>query len=354
MNNREWVDIPRCDGMYQVNEFGDIRSLKYRHTDKPTILKPRLIRGYLAVDLYHKDKRFTISNHQAVAMAFLGHTLDNPRITVNHKDFNKLNNHKSNLEIISLRENSSYKSDRGNRLIGTHKQKNGKFASMIMHNGKRYILGYFDIESHASDAYLKALDDINNGIEISEYKPQQTSEYKGVHYDKGINRWLCNLYLNGEKIYLGRFKTENLAINAINIARGEIYLFGEVLSKPKSRINKRKGVTFSKDLNKWGVRCGGLFIGNYKTEEEGISISERYEMAINGGMTIKDFKLSLKKPKPQKVIRNKSSNVKGITYKSTKDIWESYHYEQGKKLYVGSFKSEVDAINALNKFKINQ
>lgn len=354
MSSSEWVDIPTFNGKYQVNEFGYVRSVSYKQTGKSAILKSRLIRGYLKVDLYKDSRRITLGNHQAVAMAFLGHNLSNPKITVNHKDHNVLNNHKENLEIISLRKNSSLKKNKGDRLIGTYKRKGGGFTAKIYNNSKRFTLGHFNTEEEASDAYLTALDDINNGREINEYHPNMSSKCKGVHYSKDKDRWISNLTINGKTIYIGSYKVEQLAIDAITKSREEFLLYGKVLNKSMDRISKRKGVTYDKRLNKWSVRFCGIFIGNYKTEEEGILVSEKCERATSEGITAKEFKLTLKKPKPQKVTKKNSSEVKGITYKSTKNIWECYHYEQGKKLYVGSFKSEADAINALNKYKKNQ
>ena len=166
MENFEWVDIPTYNGRYQVNEFGDIRSFRYGQINKSIVLKPRLIKGYLMVDLYCDKVRFTMGNHRAVAMAFLGHKLGNPKVTVNHKDHNVLNNHKDNLEIISLRENSSFKKNRGDRLIGTYKKPNGGYMAKIYNNSKRITLGHFLKEEDANKAYLKALQDIENGIEV--------------------------------------------------------------------------------------------------------------------------------------------------------------------------------------------
>ena len=351
MDNFEWLDIPTYNGKYQVNELGDIRSLRYKKTNKPIILKPRLIRGYLKVDLYRDTVRFTMGNHQAVAMAFHGHNLSNPKITVNHKDHNILNNHKDNLEIITLRKNSSLKRDKGDRLVGTYKKKNGSFVAKIYNNSKRFTLGHFSTEKEASEAYLKALNDINNGREINEYKPQRTSQVKGVHYNARDKMWICSFYSSNGKVYLGKYKSEQLAINALDKAKEEFISLGKVISKPYKKVNTKVGVTFCKSHNKWGVRINGLFVGNYKTEKEAIEVSDNCDKALLDGISIKEFKNSLKKPKPIKIKKVNSSSVKGITYKSTKNIWEAYHYGQGKKTYIGSFKTEQDAINSLNILK---
>ena len=60
-------------------------------------------RGYYLVGLYHKGKMVTKYVHRLVAEAFLCST-DN-KAEVNHKDANKANNDKSNLEWVTHKEN---------------------------------------------------------------------------------------------------------------------------------------------------------------------------------------------------------------------------------------------------------
>lgn len=284
----EWVDIPTFDGRYQVNDFGDVRSVNYKQTGKTAILKPRLIRGYLKVDLYKESRRITISNHQAVAMAFLGHTLDNPKVTVNHKDFNKLNNHKDNLEIISLRENSSYKSDRGDRLIGTHYNKsNGKFTAKIFYNNKRYILGHFDFEVDANIAYNKALVDIQNNIPISEYRPIKTSKYKNIHFSMVTNKWNVNLRINGYN-YCRSFDTEEMALKSLNEVK---YKLSNGIS-----INKRQdssehiGICKEKSSGLWRSYIGSNAIGRFLTESEAKDARDNSLILLDNGKTIEDIR----------------------------------------------------------------
>ena len=66
-------------------------------------------RGYLRVSLYNKDDKLTYSYmvHRLVAQSYL----DNPNdkeVVVNHKDGNKLNNHKDNLEWVTPEDNSKH------------------------------------------------------------------------------------------------------------------------------------------------------------------------------------------------------------------------------------------------------
>ena len=92
---------------YEITEDGKVYSHKY---GKKRLLKPDLCRGYhrYTFSENNKTKRYLI--HRLVAFIFI----PNPenKKCVNHKDGNKLNNHKNNLEwcTYSENENHSYKS----------------------------------------------------------------------------------------------------------------------------------------------------------------------------------------------------------------------------------------------------
>lgn len=288
----QWFDIPNYDGLYQVNEYGDIRSTNYKCNGSTCILKPRIIRGYYCVDLYLRTKRKTVRNHQMVAIIFLGHNLDNPNITVNHKDFNSLNNHKDNLEIITLRENSSYKRNRGNRLIGTHYNKrNGKFTASIYYKNKRYTLGHFDYEIDANNAYSKALYNIENNIPIVEYKPKKTSIHKNIHFSSLNNKWRVNLNINGF-CYCRSFDSEILELEALNDVKDKILNGVE--------INKRKnsslfiGVSKDNNNNLWKCHINKLFIGRFLTEIDAKKARDNALALLNEGHDIKDIRKSCK------------------------------------------------------------
>ena len=60
-------------------------------------------KGYLILGLTYNKKRFIISVHRLVAMCYIDNPYDLPE--VNHKDGNRLNNHKSNLEWCTHSEN---------------------------------------------------------------------------------------------------------------------------------------------------------------------------------------------------------------------------------------------------------
>ena len=102
-------EIPNFNGRYQISHYGrvlDVHRNKYIYPHKMGV--PR--RNYLQVTLYRKDNGKTTKHtkriHSLMAITFLGHTYGDRKIVVDHIDNDPLNNHISNLQIISMRENN--------------------------------------------------------------------------------------------------------------------------------------------------------------------------------------------------------------------------------------------------------
>lgn len=100
----KWKFIKGYDDIYEVSNFGRIKShYKHRGTSE-RILKPRFVKdGYLMVALYKDKKCNNVSVHKIVAE----HFIKNPKnyVEINHKDGNKTNNYVENLEWISHYDN---------------------------------------------------------------------------------------------------------------------------------------------------------------------------------------------------------------------------------------------------------
>lgn len=97
-----WKDIKGYEGLYQVSNMGNVRSLKRNKN-----LSLEIIRGgYCRVKLCDNGKENKILVHRLVAKEFL----DNPLglCEINHKDENKLNNNVENLEYCTRRYNVEY------------------------------------------------------------------------------------------------------------------------------------------------------------------------------------------------------------------------------------------------------
>ncbi|MCR5524688.1 MAG: HNH endonuclease [Lactobacillus sp.] len=106
MNNSKeiWKDIQGYEGLYQISDFGRVKSL-YKQS---MILKPQINnRGYYFVMLYKNGKYHHALVHRLVATAFIPNK-DN-LTQVNHKDEDKSNNSVSNLEWCTNLYNNLYR-----------------------------------------------------------------------------------------------------------------------------------------------------------------------------------------------------------------------------------------------------
>lgn len=115
-----WRPIFGFEGLYEISNWGQVKSLgndKYR---KEKILKPRKTRyGYLQVNLSKDGKHYTMRVHRLVAEAFLPND-DLFKTQINHKNENKelnfvwindngsVDESKSNLEWCDYTYNNNY------------------------------------------------------------------------------------------------------------------------------------------------------------------------------------------------------------------------------------------------------
>ena len=125
----EWRDIAGYEGLYQVSNFGRVKSLNYNHTiGKERILKPSITkRGYLMVVLFKNKKGKTFLIHRLVAQAFIPNPNNYP--CVNHKSEIKTQNNVENLEWCDNKYNLNY----GTRVERIFKKTtNGKCSKPVL------------------------------------------------------------------------------------------------------------------------------------------------------------------------------------------------------------------------------
>jgi hypothetical protein len=153
----EYREIPGFS-RYGISESGEVIIFK---TGK--ILKPNLTKfGRLRIGLRSDEgKSKKLHVHQIVAIAYLRHQPCGHERVVDHIDNDKLNNHVSNLQIISNRENVSKDKWRHNyssqyKGVAWNKQKQ-KWRTRIAINGKGKHLGFFSSELDAARCYELAL-----------------------------------------------------------------------------------------------------------------------------------------------------------------------------------------------------
>lgn len=151
----EWRDIPGFEGLYQVSNLGNTRSVRRcvpsgRGHDKwigGVTLKKRIIKSgsklvYNSLCLWKQGKPYYRLLHRIVALTFI----PNPenKTEVNHKDLNTRNNRVDNLEWVTTLEN--HRHSRISRTKGLE-AKNVKLTKEAV----------FDIRSRAS-TYLEYMD----------------------------------------------------------------------------------------------------------------------------------------------------------------------------------------------------
>jgi hypothetical protein len=165
-----WKDIPDYEGLYQVSNFGNVKSLERyvkgkveNRLQKENILSKSLVgyigNQYYAVTLCNNKNSKQVKVSVLVAMAFLNH-IPNGYVgfTVDHIDNNPLNNNVNNLQVITKRENSSKDKKGISKYTGvTFNKKTNKWRSQIWINGKNKTLGSFDDELEAHRVYQKEL-----------------------------------------------------------------------------------------------------------------------------------------------------------------------------------------------------
>lgn len=108
MNDKFEIPISGFEG-YTINGCGEVFSYKRKAKVK---LKQHIKNNYLQVCIRKNNKAYHLIVSRLVALHFVFNS--NTRETVNHKDFNKLNNHYSNLEWLTASENvKHYRDNRG-------------------------------------------------------------------------------------------------------------------------------------------------------------------------------------------------------------------------------------------------
>lgn len=176
-----WKTIPGYENYYCVSNKGKLKSLErciIRSNGIKKLIKEKILvnwinnRGYIAHTLTKDGTHKKQALHISMAMAFLNHIPNGYKVVIDHIDDNKLNNNLNNLRLVSARENvSKNRKNKYSKFTGVcyiknniHNRKN-RWTSYIQINGKNKYLGNFYTELEASEAYKKALlelEKINN------------------------------------------------------------------------------------------------------------------------------------------------------------------------------------------------
>ena len=118
-----WLDGKLTN--YEVNEYGDVRNTRNCH-----ITKPRIKTGYLCTNISINGKQRMIRTHRLVAQAFKPMRYKDQDF-VNHIDGDKLNNHISNLEWVTPKENIDHARETGLMSLGEQRS-NSKYSEKLI------------------------------------------------------------------------------------------------------------------------------------------------------------------------------------------------------------------------------
>jgi len=102
IENEIWKEVQGFED-YQISNFGQVKSLKFR---KERILKPCNINGHLSVVLYVDGKCFSFMVYKLIYETFTCDKLKDNEC-IHHKNENSLDNNLNNLQKMTISEHTS-------------------------------------------------------------------------------------------------------------------------------------------------------------------------------------------------------------------------------------------------------
>lgn len=152
-----WKDIDGYAGLYQISNFGNLKSIKNGNNK---LIKLQKYQRYYRNNLWKNGAYQTFSIHRLVAKAFIPNPNNYP--VVNHIDGNKLNNNVNNLEWCTQSHNCKESHRLGLQIPGINSHKFPK--GMIPYNVKK--ISQYDLDGNfikTWDTIKSAAISLNNG-----------------------------------------------------------------------------------------------------------------------------------------------------------------------------------------------
>ena len=120
----------------------------------------------------YNDSTRNLYISQYMAWAFFDKDYIEKGLVCDHIDNDPFNNTLDNLQLISQRDNIAKDSRRGkSKLLGAQwNSQYGRWVSKIVHKRKAYMLGAYNTDVEASNAYMKGLKRLKMGLNPKEPK----------------------------------------------------------------------------------------------------------------------------------------------------------------------------------------
>lgn len=231
-------------------------------------------------------------------LVWLWHTGDDPGdLQVDHIDRDSSNNHIDNLRLADYQDNLRNTASVG---VGWHTAAR-KWRAYICVDHKDIHLGLYVELEDAVRARLQAeihhfgewaptcYEDFDEELKarmerLKDLKRRLKSKSKGVTYDSRSKRWCSSINFEGERYWLGSYRTKTEALMARRKAEIRFGLADEIepaLASRFARINKPqneevKGISFTASkASPWradiGVRGKTVYLGAFATREEAVA-----------------------------------------------------------------------------------
>lgn len=166
-----WKDIDGYEGLYQVSNLGNVKSLKYGGSKHEKVLTPKVNNcGRLWVELFNCGRKKQFLIHRLVANAFIPNPESFPQI--NHIDENPKNNCVDNLEWCTGSYNIRYYRER-HPCVARDRKSTGRYKRKL---GISII--QFDMDGNA----IKTWDDART-----------------ISIEKGFSQWSITQCCDGKR-----------------------------------------------------------------------------------------------------------------------------------------------------------
>ena len=190
-----WKDIEGYEGLYQVSNMGNVKSLgRYRKTKhngvawlKEKIMKPKIGKnGYYEISLMKNGKHKSHIIHRLVAKAFIPNPENKP--CIDHINTNRFDNRIENLRWCTQKENL-------NNPISVEKQQNDpKKSKPILVIKKGEIVMFFPSASEAGRKgfTLSSVTECARGEKKHHkgYQWQYVEDYLAEWWDKEMDKYM--------------------------------------------------------------------------------------------------------------------------------------------------------------------